>query len=435
MNIIILDNDVNFRKSISDILRTHDFNVTEVSNTQETLLKIKSSQYDVLISDIQPSYLETNFFKTVKNEFAVPIIMVSHINDRLRKVASVLPIDEHLTKPVDEVEILEAIESVRSGLYPIDTVAGTIYSRIPIENFIISEKLDFDVFIKLNDNKMIKIGKKGGPTPFDRIELYKNKGIKYFFARSEDSLKLLANSNQILKAAAKSPLISVQKKIQLINFASEVIFERLKVVKCFSLEDINEAKNTMQSVVQVFDESYSALNLVETLNKNSNWLLAHSLGVSMFMVLLAKQYKYFSPNEIRNFALAGLLHDLGLSEIEDSILNKPIDQMDKIELSIYDRHPIITRDILLSSVSIPSDIVEIITHHEELDFSNHISPDKRILKKGIEILNAADYLMARTVSNPLYEQSSADDVIKEMIGPLKSKFSTEVVSVLSRQFA
>lgn len=74
--------------------------------------------------------------------------------------------------------------------------------------------------------------------------------------------------------------------------------------------------------IQELSINNSISNVILSLSKKDNYTYRHSIGVAVLSYLLGK-WLGMEKMELKNLAIAGLLHDLGKIKISDSILNKP----------------------------------------------------------------------------------------------------------------
>ena len=105
--------------------------------------------------------------------------------------------------------------------------------------------------------------------------------------------------------------------------------------------------------------------MLDVLNSHADFVYAHSLGVSMYGVLLARALGWLSPQTAFKVSIAGLYHDIGKKEIPRAILEKPRFQMTLEERTIYETHPTRGKEILEAIKSVPTEVVEVAYQHHE----------------------------------------------------------------------
>lgn len=135
-------------------------------------------------------------------------------------------------------------------------------------------------------------------------------------------------------------------------------------------------KDIESIITPLLEEIDRGANLVEKIwqiQQNDEYTFEHSIQVSIFSALMGKWLK-LNRRDIKELAIAGLLHDLGKCNIPDSILNKP-ESLTEEEFSIMKNHPILGYMILIGSKDFYSDKIMqgVLQHHERCDGSGYPS--------------------------------------------------------------
>ncbi len=122
----------------------------------------------------------------------------------------------------------------------------------------------------------------------------------------------------------------------------------------------------------------------------------HSVRVSMISGLLAK-WCGLNATQIKDAALAGLLHDIGKCNIPDQILNKPT-HLTIEEFKVMKTHAILGYILIKDIPNISYDVLQgVMQHHERMDGSGYPNglkgPDINYLAKIVAI---ADVYCAMT---------------------------------------
>jgi len=186
------------------------------------------------------------------------------------------------------------------------------------------------------------------------------------FVKSRDKKKALEelfdNLNNTLAAQAMAKdLQAVRSTLQLI------IGEALNNVE-------EAAPKAIPQTINVLFEGYhkqpELLKTLEILGSTSNIITAHTVNV----LILAFRYCFFqglSEKETKKLALCALFHDIGTSEIDQSILDSN-DMLTDEEFEIYTTHTSKGCDLLLKQKSLPSLVSTVAQeHHERIDGSGY----------------------------------------------------------------
>ena len=163
----------------------------------------------------------------------------------------------------------------------------------------------------------------------------------------------------------------------------------VKFSKHYKIQEVNVKDNlnkisTGQSVkiTDLFSISTNLVNDLGTqsdlfnhlchLKASNNITYTHCLNVSMLCNIFGR-WLHFTDSQIESLTIAGLLHDIGKTKIDPSILNKPEKELTQEEFEIFKQHPQIGYDIIKDK-NLDEDIKEaVLQHHENIDGSGYPS--------------------------------------------------------------
>jgi len=367
--ILVCDDDSGMRTVLKAFLNEAGHTVIEAPNGQAAKdLLGKSEKVDLVISDVQmPGIDGIDLLNWVRANIPVPFILItgfSHILETKR--AFDLGADDFLTKPFRYKEVLASVDRVL-GLAASDgekQTAADEYCRIPIEDFVSSTGVQMNVYIRLGENKFIRVAHKGDPLPEHRVDTYKAKGISHLFAKKEDFALLVGFSLNLSKVVQASTSVPVEKKIRFLRYTSELVLEHA-AVNGIDKQAFSQAKDFLDVCVQVITESDTLTKVLDALNSHSDWLYAHSLGVSLYSIMIGKQLKWSRHSTMFKLGAAGLFHDIGQKEIDRALLTKRRSLMSKEERQLFETHPTRSKEILQDLGELPHEIAQIVHEHHE----------------------------------------------------------------------
>ncbi len=144
-------------------------------------------------------------------------------------------------------------------------------------------------------------------------------------------------------------------------------FDDARLGRAVSVQDVAPV---VEEIVCSIDKNPKALLNVLRLKKKNEYTYLHSVAVCTLMVNVAIHLAR-SQDEIRDYGIAGLLHDVGKMGVPDSILDKegPLtdDEFRKIR-----NHSEYGHRILAKSVDIPEAALDVcLHHHEKMDGSGY----------------------------------------------------------------
>lgn len=176
-------------------------------------------------------------------------------------------------------------------------------------------------------------------------------------ADEEGTPELIANDAENLLEKYQDTVNQLRQAFESIAYFKEVPLRKMKELADQSIEPLVQSGSIISQfhVMRRIDDDYT---------------FRHSVNVSIIAGILAKWMGY-RGNELKNIILAGLLHDVGKTQIPMNILNKPgkllADEMEIMQLhSTFGYHFVSQTDQVSEAVAL-----SILQHHERLDGSGY----------------------------------------------------------------
>jgi len=169
MKILLVEDDKNIIRNLTDFLKGEDFLVDAVTGQHGAIERIESERYDLLLLDISLS--DGNGFavcSAVKAKTDIPVIFLTASGDEYSVVAGLdMGADDYINKPFRPRELLSRIRSVlrRTGKtvsvvevdnIRVDTVKGTV-SKSGTEIFL--SALEYRLFLVFLNNRGIVLSR------------------------------------------------------------------------------------------------------------------------------------------------------------------------------------------------------------------------------------------------------------------------------------
>ncbi|MFZ5942675.1 MAG: HD-GYP domain-containing protein [Bacillota bacterium] len=172
-------------------------------------------------------------------------------------------------------------------------------------------------------------------------------------------------------------------------------------------------------------------SLLDSINAKDNYTLQHSLNVSYYSSLIAKEFE-FSKRDVISIENIAKLHDIGKIGIKDAILNK-VGPLNDIEYETIKQHPLIGAQIL-SHLSKSNQFLSIVrSHHERFDGNGYPFGLKgEDIPLEARIVSVADTFDAMTTKRPYRPALSYQVAVQELVKNKGSQFDPEVVDAFIR---
>ena len=174
--------------------------------------------------------------------------------------------------------------------------------------------------------------------------------------------------------------------------------------------DADAAKGMVDSLAQAVAQNRTALLALTALKNYDNYTFTHMVNVSILTMGQARGLG-IEGTQLREFGLAGLMHDIGKVKTPSEILNKP-GKLTDAEFEILKRHTVDGAEILKNTPEIPA-LAPIVAfeHHLRNDGTGYPSGVIRHkLNLGSSLAGIADVYDAMR-SQRVYQQAYASDRI------------------------
>lgn len=379
--ILVVEDDQFFREAIRDLLKSK-FEIKEAANGKAAIEIMNLINFDLILSDIQmPGLTGIELLEWSKINKPVPFIIMTGFSMLLEtRSAYELGAKGFVSKPFKNSELFAIIEELigEPKMEVSDLQPTQEYCKVSIDEFVARPKIDFDLFIKLSETKVIKLANCGDTLPSERLRHFKDRGVKYLHILKEDFGKLVDFNLSLTRIIKDRDDISIQKKLNFMKYTGEVMMEKVFVMG-LDKKSFSDAQSFISMSIGVICESKEHLDLLEHLNANSDQVYAHSLGVALYSVMVAKKLFYESNPVLFKIMTAGLYHDIGKKEIDPALLEKPRHLLTHSERKQFEAHVIRSQEILMNVKGVSEEVAQLVAEHHE-DITGTGYPFNKLLK-------------------------------------------------------
>jgi putative nucleotidyltransferase with HDIG domain len=173
------------------------------------------------------------------------------------------------------------------------------------------------------------------------------------------------------------------------------------------------------------------IGILEIMSKyiesSDRYTKGHSVRVSEWAMEIAIAMSLPRP-EVENVRVAGLLHDIGKTEISGEILRKAADLTTE-ERDLINSHTVKGAHILSSVGSILKEVVPIVVAHHRY-FGDTLEINSQVIEKiplGARIIAVADAFDAMTTDRPYRKGMPPWSALEEIVSKSGKQFDPEVV--------
>ncbi len=310
---------------------------------------------------------------TMKNEDQLPRLGLDP------ELLSKQGVTERFVHPIEIKDLIEGIESYQDY--------GSIISKAPskkgasdeeevneeddkftsvsIDEFLVTKAVQFDIYVKLNSGRYIKILMSGDTFSRERIEHYKNeKNVSHLYFLKSDRGRYVRMATYMAGKVASSSQFSSDIKLKLLKNATEKFIED-GYDKGIKPRVFDTGKTLCENIYEVVHNSDGLSSLLREMQEFNPELYTHAYLTTLFSCMLIKQFEWESKIINTTIGLAAMFHDIGMTRISPTLLEKRPYQMSKEELEEYTTHPEVGEELLRANRSVPAAVRQIVLQHHE----------------------------------------------------------------------
>ncbi len=295
-----------------------------------------------------------------------------------------------------------------------------VYIPLPVKNLQPGIKVNFDVFKKTKSIKKLDYDytiliPKGDICQPALIDDFNRKGINYVYFHEQDGAEVLQYLYHNLGLILQDTRLPPSTKTGLIYNVALLWTRRFYYEKHIRTpEEMVAGFKLIDYLLNMFHQDQHYRQWVSGLRRHGEKLHAHCLNTCILGIAFTK-YLGWPDDEIIQFAQGALLHDIGMIEIPQVLLNKP-GRLSKVEMELIKKHPQDSFFIIkeISSLSLNS-MVMILQHHEFGDGSGYPQGLKLPeINHWARILRIIDSYEAMTSNRSWREKFGPLDALQEI---------------------
>lgn len=219
-----------------------------------------------------------------------------------------------------------------------------------------------------------------------------------------------------------------QRFFQKYDVAVHAIRNAFQNMRYFKEVPIQEMQELAEQAIEPLVETVGVVNHLQMAPREDDYTFHHSINVAVMSGVLGKWLGYNSE-EVKELILAGLLHDIGKTQVPLEILNKP-GKLTPEEMQVMRSHSTLGYQLVRSIQQVtPAVSYAVLQHHERMDGSGYplqVKADK--IHPYARIVAVADIYDAmtsdRVYTNKTSPFSVAEMLVQEMFNKLDPNICT-----------
>jgi len=357
------------------------------TNGREAQTKIYKQNFGLIFLDIDlenHSGVEVlRYIKTAKPQ--VRVVLVCESKARLSELGfdakelQRLGIVGPLIKPVSASSMLammddlnrivswksvQEVASTQAGAET--TMADSKFTRIRVEEFFSGEVSVFDIYLRLNKDKYIKIFNKGEQYNPERLKKYaETKQGEWLYFLTAERAAFINYLNEMSQRVMSSPNFTNKQRIGLIkNIADQYISEI--ETRGIRPEIVEEGKKMCENMLTMARDDKGLATLLQEFEAIDPQAYSEAFLTAFFASMIVAKLPWGSKNTVEKVVMGSLMQDIGKLKLPPNLREKKEQDMDARELEIWRKHPQLGVEMLDTSPSVNEAVKQIVYQHHEL---------------------------------------------------------------------
>ncbi len=291
----------------------------------------------------------------------MPIIYLDHHPDALPKIDFTPFTNLYiLTKPTDFQQIAEEFKKIFKKDDRWDSITPSPeakdvelelkdkdYVPLRLEDFILTDKSYFNIFIKIGTTRFVKILNVGDAIDKEFLSNYQAKGISQLYLPQAEQKNYIALAQKVTeKVLNNSEMTSTHKIKQVLGLGASISSNL--VHSGISQDSLDYASSFMnQSITMIKSLRFkndSVTDFLRSLENNE-----HSTTISFMSGILANELGFESNKSIKLVGIAALIHDIGLHDLAPHLMDDHDALSDPKNQILFDTHAKHGADLLRAS--------------------------------------------------------------------------------------
>ena len=309
-------------------------------------------------------------------------------------------------------------------------IAAKAYIPISLKSLRIDTVIDFDLYVKINGEYVLYRANETAFSEHSRQALLEH-NVPNVLVSSEDCGGYQKYIEEHLQDILNDDTVDDSSKARIMHDTAMLLIKDV-MIKPTSVEVIQRSVKMVETTVMHNLQNANAFrNMLRVMEFNYS-IYTHSINVCTFSLTLAQAAGISDPDQLTRLGLGALLHDVGKTRIDESILNKK-GALTPEEWILIKKHPQWGFEIILETDIIPHDShYPILQHHEREDGSGYPrgreSGDIHPFSKIVAIADVFDAMTTQRVYRDAVETFPA---LKEIYSD-RTKFSSEYIELFTK---
>ena len=266
---------------------------------------------------------------------------------------------------------METADSPSKGLATTEDEITVGFILIPLESLRLDTVTNFNIYVRTTSEQQ-PVLYRAENLPFTekaRARLLEH-DIQHIYIGRGDRDKYQKYIEDNLDKIVADDAVESEKKAEIVYSSATHLMERLFENPWLG-DNIRRGEQLVVNTVDFILRDDKAFRGLLAVTSYDYYTYTHSVNVCVFSIALAQRVDLCDRSELHILGTGALLHDVGKSIIDKSIIGKK-GSLTEDEWKIIKKHPIYGVEVLRKSGAVPEESYGIVNqHHERLDGSGY----------------------------------------------------------------
>ncbi len=189
--------------------------------------------------------------------------------------------------------------------------------------------------------------------------------------------------------------------------------------------DVHTFENLVNTYFYKLSDGFKAITHLHNISRDGYYLLHHSINVAILSGVLGRWLR-LNQQDLHDLIIAGLLHDIGKTQVSTDLLNKP-GKLTPLEFKEVQEHAkegfnLLRNTTLFENTNITFGVLQ---HHERLDGSGYpLGVKSEKIHKFAKIIAIADIYDAMATNKVYANKKNPFDIFAELSNEMTNKLDT-----------
>ena len=246
------------------------------------------------------------------------------------------------------------------------------FQAIPSHTFLSGSTTIFDLFVKISDNKYIKVLHKGDEFEKSRLDKYiSEKKAKFFYFKNEDRVLYMNLYNKILAQLNKKESVPSSLKASMSKSIADKFISAAHT-EGMSPRMVEEGKLVCENMYEMFRKDKDFSKILDSFSESIENGEDRSFLVSFFSIAIGSQISWITSRNSKILGMGAMLHEIGKLKLDDALKNIDLKEATPEDTKLYKQYPKHGAEILDEYPFIEQAVKQIVKQHKEnLDGSGY----------------------------------------------------------------